>query len=500
MLRRGPIYGSHPSHQDQGTGAYLSSNPSYYAAGGASGRDDEYRGVEESALTFDLEEEVTSPYSHRPQLRPFLSADDGLTPSYQQQQQQQQQQQHRGQQTAPSSPLHAGIRSGSPAPSRLRHQSDMPLTGDGRGERRQESSPKRFAGWLGGGSTPPIDEASSPDTTPKSRRGMTPTYTTPKSAASGTQSRFGFLASSVSALTTRLTNQSPASPGKLDDELFNLNVETALVPPESFAGHETFSPAAYKNLQANATGLLAKMQNAYRQRTMALHEMQAERSAEREEEEETQMRVDNLKLQLEQMAIKATQQEETMRQMMSELNAERKARNEERMTRDKLSAEGSMVSEDLGVDDEERKKWRKSGCTVKSDLSFDTDSESVESESVFSRSRSPTITTSATESNLDLPLVRGSQGKVPTLGLPPKPKLTREMTTFQKLMKGISGETLREEDEQADGCDNCQGQDASVAWDTVSLLRHENQGLKHRVGQLEVAVEGALDMINGIGL
>lgn len=50
------------------------------------------------------------------------------------------------------------------------------------------------------------------------------------------------------------------------------------------------------------------------------------------------------------------------------------------------------------------------------------------------------------------------------------------------------------------GCRKCQGQDSSVAWDTVSLLRDENKGLKHRVAQLEVAVDGALDLVNGIAM
>jgi cell division septum initiation protein DivIVA len=39
-----------------------------------------------------------------------------------------------------------------------------------------------------------------------------------------------------------------------------------------------------------------------------------------------------------------------------------------------------------------------------------------------------------------------------------------------------------------------------MAWDTVNLLKDENKGLKDRVEELETAVEGALDVVNGIGL
>ena len=50
------------------------------------------------------------------------------------------------------------------------------------------------------------------------------------------------------------------------------------------------------------------------------------------------------------------------------------------------------------------------------------------------------------------------------------------------------------------GCTNCRGKDASVAWDTVGLLRMENKGLKERVGELESAVDGALGVCDGLHL
>lgn len=380
----------------------------------------------------------------------------------------------------------------------------MPFTGDGRASRKQETSPNRLAGWWNGSSTPPVDDAPSPDTTPKLRRGVPSNASTPRSATSAPQTGLGFLASSVTALKTRLTtNASPVSP-QTDDELANLNIETALQPPEQLAGHETFSPAAYKNLQANAIGLCTKMQNAYRQRTIAFQELQTERAAEVEEAEEARMRVENLKMQLEHMARKADDQQQSMRRLMAELDHEKRARQEERVTRDKTLGEVSMVNEDLGVDEEERRKWRKSGGTDRSEVSeFDTDSlRSAESESVFSRSRSPTIMTHITESQFDVAANSSSThgGKPQTLGVPSRPKSTREMTTLQKLMKNISGEMVKEGNEGPSGCENCQGQDSSVAWDTVGLLRDENRELKHRVADLEGAVEGALDLVNGVGL
>ncbi|KAH8674072.1 hypothetical protein BX600DRAFT_225106 [Xylariales sp. PMI_506] len=461
------------------------------------GRRNEYS-AGETVMAFDSVEEAQLSYPpdqpESPQHTTTFTTGGRFAPS-----------QHRRQQTVPAlSPLRISSPATSPVRGHSRHTSDMPFTGDGHNRRRPDASPGRFAGWLSSNSIPSMEEVSSPDTTPKSRRGATPSEVTPKSTASTTPSRFGFLASSVSALTTRLTapSLSPISPST-EDEMYHLDIEMALSPPESFAGREAFSPAAYKNLQLTAAGLLHKMQTAYRQRTIALHEVQGERSAEKEETEEMRMRVENLKMQLEHMSLKTAEQEQSMRQLMAELRTERKARHEERRIRERLLTEGSMVNEDLGVDEEERKKWRKSADTIKSDMSFDTDSESVESESIFSRSRSPTIITSAAESIAEYPRSSSSlsySGRTPTLGGSAKHKSSsREMSTFQKLMKGM---TLREEGEEPslDGCRNCHGQDASMAWDTVSLLRDENKGLKQRVGQLEVAVEGALDLVNGIGL
>lgn len=271
------------------------------------------------------------------------------------------------------------------------------------------------------------------------------------------------------------------------------------------------------------------MQTAYRQKAEALVDLQKDREAEREEVAEAETRAKHLKVQLEDMASKATEQERRMKNLMEELAAERRARAElERFnpkTMQRLtpspggfqSEAGSTASEDLGIDEEEfqKRKWRKSNGT---DTSFETDDDNMsfaESESVFSRPRSPsgstTTTTRGVETgsviDLSLPTLQSMRGPAaPSIASTSKRasvasvasttgytnrRSTQQMTTLQKLMKGISG---------GEGCPNCKGQDASVAWDTVGALRDENKGLKHRVGELEDCLEGALDAVNGIGL
>ncbi len=293
-----------------------------------------------------------------------------------------------------------------------------------------------------------------------------------------------------------LTSPSMAA-HRCDDELVNLDIEAALFPAGAPKDSDTFSPAAFKNLQITAMGLASKLQTAYQGQSVQLRTLKAEREAMEDEKDEAETRVRHFKMQLEEMARRAAETESQMQTLMDELNRERKLRMNERCSRGSRSApsEVSTISEDLGVErDQQKKLWRQSGDTVKTDTSFETDDESMESSSVFSRSRSPTLAASISDispAEASLPPPR-----TPTLGGAASPK-SQQMTTFQKLMKGISGDGDLQTVSQ---CSNCQGQDASVAWDTAGLLRDENRGLKHRVTDLESALEGALDVVNGIGM
>ncbi|KAM7202124.1 hypothetical protein V8F20_004578 [Naviculisporaceae sp. PSN 640] len=458
--------------------------------------------------------------------------------------------QHRRQQSFPNL-LPLALRSKTPSPTRkLSFLPDqMPFTGDGRGGTKAVDNPRGgFAGWFSSSPVVPSSASSrgttvientgvpsTADNTPTRLRRSTSSATVTTTAAS----RF------MSAISSRFNpGSSNTSSMPLEDELCDLDIETVLFPPTSpLADRDSFSPAAFKNFQTNAIGLLNRFQNAYREQTITVREMQAEKSAQNEEMEEAETRAQHLKMQLEGMARKAQEQETVMRQLMEELAAERKARaNEQRrfaalMTAgDKspvvMSEGGSMVSEDLGVDEDrlrlrlQKKDWRKSSGSMMSSaggtnpLTDDTDEESAESESVFSRCRSPPLL-----SPLGNEIYNGSSTygngngtgtlieharNASSLAIPsstkqqqPQQQQKSGVSAFQKIIRGISG---TESDEGSGGvtvvteCQNCQGQDASVAWDTVSLLRDENRHLKSRVGQLEVVVEGALDLVNGIGL
>lgn len=393
----------------------------------------------------------------------------------------------------------------------------MGFTGEGRKSRREHAESSQEHTNMSQ-RTPPqaaSEDCTSPETTPK-RTGKSSTA----GLSNTTTSKNAPVSAAAPARMSLLSMFSRTAPNPITEqeheELLHMNIEEALFPPGSQTNcKDSFSPAAFKNLQTQATGLLTKLQTAYRQKSQALSELEMEREADRDELEGAETRATHLKFQLEDMAHKAAAQEQRMKQLMEELAIERRSRSEleksafakQRLSPGGLHSEaGSTISEDLEVDDDEmrKRKWRKSNGT---DTSFETDDDSIsfEGDSVFSRPRSPSVSTTTTTrgvetgSIIDMPMttpasVRGSMYSAKRASVQSIQSNRRsQMSTFQKLMKGISGDGT-------DGCRNCKGQDASVAWDTVGLLRDENKNLKQRVGELEECLEGALDVVNGIGL
>ena len=390
----------------------------------------------------------------------------------------------------------------------------MPYTGDSRPRASPGSSPaSRMPPRTALRSSPSAEGLSAPtvgssDVTPARLPTAHPDGVSPSpTAVSPGGSRFSLFTSSISRIKGFTSTTAPQPPP--DDNLLDLEIESALFPAGLPSDRDAFSPASFKNLQMTATGLLHRFQSAYQYRTAELRVVQAEREAQSDEKEEAETRMRHLKMQLEGMAQKAAEHEAAMRSLMEELSREKKMRMEERasMAHGNVLLEGSTVSEDLGVeDDQQRKKWRVSVGTAKSELSFETDEESMEGASVFSRSRSPTIATSVSEvsySPVETPL---PQGKLVLFGPPgpqrppPRPSLP-QMTAFQRLFQGSTSESRTKDDASGpSSCRNCEGQEARAAWDTVDLLKSENKGLKERVGELEAGVDMALDVVRGIGL
>ena len=357
---------------------------------------------------------------------------------------------------------------------------------------------------------------------PGNRR-RTSESTTPRNVSSASQrsQRFAFLDA---------FRASPATPSIPDDEeLLDLDVDQALFPHGVPLDRDSFSPAAFKNLQMNATGALKKFQMAYLYKTQQFEQLEEEFHSQADQKEDADENIHNLKNQLERMAQKAAEQESIMQALMEELNQEKRLRMQlERDSNETLNADlraapaPSEASEDLFVERDQQTRYRsrrRSAATTKSDVTeFDTDEESIEETSVFSRSRSPTISTTLSEVSVETyapppPVPPKGLTPAPVMQHRPVPKIAHPTSTpnsavtevpqlnpLQRLWKGMSASETGSEGRTTNGCRNCQGQATSVAWDTVSLLRDENRGLKQQVSELEEAVEGALDAVNGLKL
>jgi hypothetical protein len=363
---------------------------------------------------------------------------------------------------------------------------DMSFTGDKRpsASRTRSSLPavveepprNRLPTWFSRPNAP----APLSTTVPERRRSTS----SASKASTPTSARFNFFGS--------LTASSVASPSEeQNDALMNLDIEQGLFPNGVPIEGTAFSPSAFKNLQMNATGLLSKFQAAYEQRTAEFRELQAERDIHEFNKSEAELKVEQLEKQLEEQTTIMAERDAMIEYLLNQL-AHEKERTDATSNGEKenINSAASIVSEDLGVDEDRLRRWRKSTSTS-------SDDESVDEASVFSRSRSPTFSTTISE--ISPVTASASQAKPATLE-PPRAARNSvpQMSPFQKLIRGISSE--KPKPTTTTSCLNCQGQNASMAWDTVNLLKDENKGLKDRVEELETAVEGALDAVNGIGL
>ena len=282
-------------------------------------------------------------------------------------------------------------------------------------------------------------------------------------------SRFSFFSSKAS-----LVKPTPL-PEELKDELLEMDVSAALFPNEP---PNPFSPASFKNLQQQAEALLSRLQMAYKERTIALRDMIAEKETIAEESEGAETRARHLKMQLDGMTAKFAEQDEVMMNLVDELAQEKQARREDEEARKKtIRVVGDATSPSSG-----RRVLSRSNTI--SDSGFESEDDSS-ADSVFSRrngAQSPNMSISSASTANSSDLYRTHEFHVPSSTA--QLALLR-LPQGQPAAKGMPAQV----------CTNCEGIRASEAWSVVSILKEENEGLKHRVGELEGALDGCLDVV-----
>lgn len=320
--------------------------------------------------------------------------------------------------------------------------------------------------------TPTLTRAST-ETAPKSATATSPAPT------SG--SKFAWLLSTQKNAANPPSIPSPTYHNP-DDELLNLNVPEALFPHGAV---DPLAPSSFHDLLSTAEAIITQYQNSYRQLSCALNDARAEQSAQEDELDEAETRNRHLKMQLETMASRASDQDEQMRRLMEDLMFEKRARQEEEAARKKSLAlvREPTLTQTESASASPRRRARISNSNVSVDSGFESECD-TDAASVFSRTMSPTDTLpSSAASDVD-----GND----TTPKGKRPQPNQRNSTYEKIRDG----TVNLE-RSGWGCQNCEGGAQAAVWGRLAKEREENSMLRGRVHTLEDAVESALNVVDG---
>ncbi|KAF2031345.1 hypothetical protein EK21DRAFT_63243 [Setomelanomma holmii] len=266
-----------------------------------------------------------------------------------------------------------------------------------------------------------------------------------------------------------------------DDELLYLNLAQSLFP---HGPADPLAPSSFNDLLATAEALLSRYQTAYRQMSTALVDARSEQSAQEDELDEADTRNRHLKMQLETMAARANEQDEQMRQLMKDLAFERRARQEDDAARKRSLSlvKSQAVCEHADCPASPRRRNRISNSDISVDSGFESEAE-TDAASVFSRNcMSPTGTEISSIHEPEHDATPKNR----------KPQSLERRSTYDKIREGPV-----DFQKGGWGCANCEGGAQSGVWGRLAKEREENRTLRHRVEQLEDAVEGALNVVGG---
>lgn len=288
-------------------------------------------------------------------------------------------------------------------------------------------------------------------------------------------------------------------PEPADDEILNLDIAGALYPTTS---SREYSQESFEALQANAEDILRRLQAIYKQRTFALYEVLAEKTALQEELAEAGTRVQSAKSQLDGMAQKTLEQERRIDALTEELEKEKQVRHQAEENRTTMVRNGDSFGEILEIP--RRHVKRPSTSTVTSDSGFESGDESS-SESVFSRRNehpgsplsslaSPTCSMSP-EVTLT-PVAGASPPRAAPKSSSITPQTQPRLSAYDRVIKGLSPlANSLSAGASPSKCSNCHGVPASEAWSVMGVLKDENKGLKLRIGDLESVIDDCLGLV-----
>lgn len=248
------------------------------------------------------------------------------------------------------------------------------------------------------------------------------------------------------------TSQAKADP----DELVHMDIREALLPDGTAV---EITPATYKKLQLSAEALLRRFQASYAENLGALRQITSEKHIQNDDFDAAQTRNEHLKLQLLEMAEKASEQERIIASLKTQLAEPQPS--------------VRMITEnDQYASRSHRHRTRVSDVST-SDESF-VDSEMSSAISIFSDVES--IST-------------------PPSSVAPSPRMKHTILHNPRIMHEPPIQAQRTPLLVSE-CQNCHNVSASEAWDVVEMMKMENTCLKERIGELETANDAALDILS----
>lgn len=244
------------------------------------------------------------------------------------------------------------------------------------------------------------------------------------------------------------------------DELCHMDIRGSITPSDQ---PTEFSPAAYKNLQLNAEGLLRRFQTAHIEQQRQLKSVTSSKNVQADELEASQTRNEHLKLQLTAMAEQVAEQERLIASLRSEL------------------VNGRFPHLPMDQQSSIRKVHQSTPLSRRnrnSDISTSSLSENdSEVMSIFSDSAS--AMDSPGTSIAASPVMKHAMLHYPQVRSP-----TQQHHAVIPVQE----------------CQKCHGVRGNEAWDVISMMKIESQALKQRIGELEGAHEDALDFLKGLKL
>ena len=276
---------------------------------------------------------------------------------------------------------------------------------------------------------------------------------------------------------------SPKSRSASSDPFYDLDIQASLFPHGPL---DPLAPNSYHDLLTAAEDTIRALQATYQTKCDYLDELVADRDIKVEEAQEADTRARHLKVQLDDMAARASQQaaehEKLVREMSDELAHERRLRREEEEVRKRSIKIVTEDSDELNSRHRRRENRRshQSNASI-TDSGFESSEES-ESESVFSHKHkhSDVGSPATTATSFDEPSHRS------------KPSLTiTDPSGYGVIHHAPSIQSIRP---TSTAMFHAAGR-TSMSIQGLDLI-NENYFLRGRVQELEEAVDNCLDMVS----